>query len=165
MATDVVSEADLERPIIRRKKVHAVGEGTFRTRAECGEFGVVVMDETERNGGEGAGPSPLHTVLAAWCGCERVTFHRTAEDFGLAYDAVELEAEYTLDIRGRMGVRTVRPHFQTVRLQATVTTAESEERLAEVVAETEVRCPVYNLLSAAGVRVDTLWVRRSPADA
>jgi len=59
-----------------------------------------------------------------------------------------------------MGVAGVRPHFQTVRVQAAVSTRESEDRLRSVVEETERRCPVYNLLSDAGVNVEMVWVRR-----
>jgi uncharacterized OsmC-like protein len=45
-------------------------------------------------------------------------------------------------------------------MQAMVTTSETEERLREVVEETERRCPVFNLLSDADVNVQTVWVRR-----
>jgi uncharacterized OsmC-like protein len=56
----------------------------------------------------------------------------------------------------------VTPHFQTVRLEATVITEESEERLREVVEETEARCPVYNLISDAGVKLEARWIRQLP---
>lgn len=159
--TEVVDERDVSKPIVRRKKVSGVSESTYQTRLDFGEGGTLVLDESPAAGGLGAGPSPLHAVVGALCGCERVTFERTSKDMGFAYERLEFEAEYTVDIRGRMGVRDVRPHFQTVRMQATVTTDEPEDRLREVVAETEARRPVYNLLSSAGVTLDTLWVRRS----
>lgn len=54
--------------------------------------------------------------------------------------------------------REVRPHFQTVRLEARVFTSESAERLCEVVEETEARCPVFNLISVANVKIETLWI-------
>jgi uncharacterized OsmC-like protein len=56
----------------------------------------------------------------------------------------------------------VRPHFQTIRIEAVVTTTESEERLAEVVEETETRCPVFNLVTDAGVKTEMRWVRKLP---
>jgi len=91
-----------------------------------------------------------------------VTFNRAAADFEFKYSAIDFEAMYTIDIRGRMGDRSVRPHFQTVRVQATVITAENEKRLAQVVEETEARCPVFNLLKDARVKLEMLWVRKSP---
>lgn len=163
MATQVVSEAqlDLSKPIIRKKSITAVNEGGLRTEIDCGEFGIIVTDEPVAHGGTGEGPSPLQTVLGALCGCESVTFSRTAAEMGFQYAGIEFEAMYTIDIRGRLGERSVRPHFQTVRVQAMVRTGEPEDRLRAVVEETEARCPVFNLLKDANVNVEMLWVRRS----
>jgi uncharacterized OsmC-like protein len=58
-----------------------------------------------------------------------------------------------------MGLRTVVPHFKTVRVQVHVSTDEDEERLREVVEETEARCPVFNLIKDAGVEVESVWIR------
>lgn len=163
MATQVVSEAqlDLSKPIIRKKSITAVNAGGLRTEIDCGEFGIIVTDEPVAHGGTGEGPSPLQTVLGALCGCESVTFSRTAAEMGFQYAGIEFEAMYTIDIRGRLGERSVRPHFQTVRVQAMVRTGEPEDRLRAVVEETEARCPVFNLLKDANVNVEMLWVRRS----
>lgn len=53
--------------------------------------------------------------------------------------------------------------FQVVRVEATVETDESEEALASIVEETERRCPVFNLIRDAGVRLEVRWVRK-PVD-
>ena len=163
MATQVISEAqlDLSKPIIRKKAVAAKNNATLRTEIDCGKFGILVTDEPAPHGGTGDGPSPLQTVLGALCGCESVTFCRTAKELGFQYRGIDFEAMYTIDIRGRMGDRSVRPHFQTVRVQAMVDTDEPEERLRQVVVETEARCPVFNLLKDAQVKLEMLWVRRS----
>jgi hypothetical protein len=55
----------------------------------------------------------------------------------------------------------VRPHFQTVRLRAVVATDEPMEALAAVIAETEARCPVMNLLLDAKVDLRVEWIRDS----
>lgn len=136
----------------------------MKTDIDFDEYGTITTDEPVAHGGTGAGPSPLQTVLGALCGCEAVTFNRTSADLDFDYSGIEFEGEYTIDIRGRMGVENVRPHFQTIRVQATVTTDESEERLAEVVEETERRCPVFNLVTDAGVKTEMLWVRRPTSD-
>jgi uncharacterized OsmC-like protein len=151
---------NLTEPIIRRKKLSARTAGTMKTDIDFGEFGSMITDEPVAHGGTGEGPSPLQTVLGALCGCEAVTFNRTAADLDFSYADIEFEAEFTIDIRGRMGHHEVRPHFQTIRVQAMVTTDESEERLAEVVEETERRCPVFNLVQDAGVKTEMLWVRQ-----
>ena len=163
MSTNVVSEEqlDLSKPIIRKKAISAINRATPRTEIDCGAFGKVITDEPVAHGGTGEGPSPLQTVLAALCGCESVTFSRTAKEMDFQYSGIEFEAMYTIDIRGRMGARAVVPHFQTVRVQANVLTEESETRLRAVVEETEVRCPVLNLVRDAKVKTEMLWVRKA----
>jgi uncharacterized OsmC-like protein len=150
---------ELSEPIIRRKALSARNEGGMMTVIDTGEYGLLVTDEPEAHGGSGEGPSPLQTVVGALCGCESVTFNRTAAELGFAYRGIEFEAEFTIDIRGRMGRSEVRPHFQTVRVQALVETDEPEQRLAAVVEETERRCPVFNLLRDAGVQLEMHWIR------
>lgn len=161
MGTQVISEEDLEKPIIRRKAVSVHNAGGMKAVIETEEYGGFITDEPVRDGGTGEGPSPLQAIVGALCGCESVTFNRTAAEFDFAYEGIEFEAAFTIDIRGRMGVDTVRPHFQTVRMQAIVSTRESEERLREVVEETERRCPVFNLIQDAGVRTEMMWIRKS----
>lgn len=162
MATEVVGADDMREPIIRGKgkKISVSNDGSMMAIHDYGEFGTTVTDEPIAHGGTSEGPSPLQAVVGALCGCESVTFHRTAKEMDFAYDGIEFEAGYTLDIRGRMGMRGVRQHFQTVRVEAVVATDESEERLAEVVEETEARCPVFNLLNDADVNMTVRWVRK-----
>ncbi|MDH5520596.1 MAG: OsmC family protein [Acidimicrobiia bacterium] len=162
MATEIADGFDMGKPIMRRKVLTAVNYGTMMTDIDFGEYGVFVTDEPIAHGGSGEGPSPLQAVLGALCGCESVTFHRTATEYGFAYERIDFEAAFTIDIRGRLGQRGVTQHFQTVKLQATVTTSEPIERLTEVVAETEARCPVFNLISDAGVNLEVNWVRIPP---
>jgi len=160
MATEVVGADDMREPIIRGKKLSVSNDGSMMAIHDYGEFGTTVTDEPLAHGGTSEGPSPLQSVLGALCGCESVTFNRTAKDMDFSYDGIEFEAEYTIDIRGRLGMRGVRQHYQTVRVEAIVATDESEERLAEVVEETEARCPVFNLLNDAGVNLKVRWVRQ-----
>ena len=163
MSTQIGSERDAPEPLIRRKALSARNEGGLMTVIDTGESGILVTDEPEAHGGTGEGPSPLQTVVGALCGCESVTFNRTAAELGFVYGAIEFEADFSIDIRGRSGNREVRPHFQTVRVQAVVDTHESDERLREVVEETEARCPVFNLLRDAGVKLEMHWLARRDA--
>jgi uncharacterized OsmC-like protein len=154
MSTEVTSDADSADPLLRRKSLTAFTPATMSTEIDCGEHGYLVTDEPVAHGGTGGGPSPLQTVLGAPAGCESVTFNRTAAELDFDYESITYEAEFTIDIRGRLGSRSVRQHFQTVRLEATVLTRESEDRLREIVEETEARCPVYNLINDAGVNLE-----------
>ncbi len=157
----VVNEKDFTKPIVRRKVLTARTEGDMATVVDCGEFGTFSLDEPSAHGGTDKGPSPLQAVLGALCGCEAVTFSRTAHDMGFAYDGIDFSAAFTIDIRGRQGMRGVVPHFQSVKVEARVSTQETQERLLEVVEETEARCPVFNLIKDANVRADVVWIRVS----
>ncbi len=159
MATEIVSADDMREPIVRKKTVSVSNDGSMLAIHDYGEYGTMMTDEPIAHGGTSEGPSPLQAVLGALCGCESVTFNRTAKEMGFAYDGIEFEAEFTIDIRGRMGKRGVRQHFQTVRVEAIVATDESAERFATVIEETEARCPVFNLLNDAGVNMKVRWVR------
>jgi uncharacterized OsmC-like protein len=150
-----------EDEFVRRKTLSAHNAAAMRTFVDCGEHGQITLDEPAAQGGTGQGPSPLQAVLAALCGCEDVTFRRTATEMGVAYDSLDFDAAFTIDIRGRQGDRSVRPHFQTVRVRAVVATDEPAQALAAVIAETEARCPVMNLLIDAKVDLRIEWLRDS----
>jgi uncharacterized OsmC-like protein len=151
-----------DKPIIRRRAVSVRNSGGTKSVINTPEFGGFITDEPPSQGGTGAGPSPLQAVLGALCGCESVTFHRTASEMNFSYEGIDFDGEFTIDIRGRMGDRSVRPHFQRVRVHAMVQTGESADRLTEVASETERRCPVFNLLKDAGVRVAMVWEKADP---
>jgi len=144
---------------VRRRTLSAHNKAVMRTVVDCGDAGRLILDEPVPHGGTGEGPTPLQAVLGALCGCEAVTFRRTATQLGLNYTALDFEAALTIDIRGRQGNRSVRPHFQTVRVRAVVSTAEPLEKLAAVIEETEARCPVMNLLLDAKVDLRIEWLR------
>ncbi|MEZ5115351.1 MAG: OsmC family protein [Candidatus Nanopelagicales bacterium] len=142
---------------IRRRQVSGSTPASMRTVLDYAEAGVQVTDEPVVAGGGGSGPTPLQSVLGALCGCEAVTFRRTATEYGFEYERIEFEAAGTIDIRGRSGDRSVRPHFQTVRLHARVRTDQPQEALDRLVEEVEARCPVFNLMQDAGVRLEARW--------
>ena len=155
----VIDEIDFSKSIIRGKSLSATNPGNMTTTIEFPGLASLTLDEPVKHGGGGQGPSPLQGVLGSLCGCEAVTFSRTAKEKNFNYNGLEFEAEFTIDIRGRMGVRSVVPHFKTVRVQVYVKTNEDEGRLLEVVKETEARCPVFNLIKDAGVEIECVWVR------
>lgn len=157
----VVGEKDFSKPIVRRKALSAANRATMATTVDFGEMGTFTFDEPSAHGGSDQGPTPLQAVLGALCACEGVTFRRTAEEMGFSYDSIDFDAAFTIDIRGRQGMRGVAPHFQSVKVEARITTSESDERLRAVVEETEARCPVYNLIKDAGVRLEMVWIKRA----
>ena len=158
---NVVDERDFSKPLIRRKALSASSTGALSTKVDFGQYGQFTFDEPSAHGGDDLGPSPLQGVLGALCACESVTFSRTAGEMGFAYSGMDFDAAYTIDIRGRQGMRGVVPHFQSIKLEIRVTTDETEDRLREVVEESEARCPVFNLVRDANVRTDVVWIRKA----
>ena len=155
----IIDEIDFSKSIIRRKSLSATNPGNMTTTVEFPGLASITLDEPVIHGGGGQGPSPLQGVLGSLCGCEAVTFNRTAKEMNFSYNGLEFAAKYTIDIRGRMGVPGVVPHFKTVLVHVHVKTDEDEDRLRKVVKETEARCPVFNLIKDAGVEIKCVWVR------
>ena len=143
------------------RTIEILAFSSLATIIDFGEFESFIYDEPEIHGGGGKGPTPLTGVLAALCACESVTFSRTAKEMAFDYSGIKYQAAFTIDIRGRLGVRDVVPHFQTVKIEARVSTEETASDLAKVVEETEARCPVFNLIKDAGVRINIVWIRQS----
>lgn len=162
MAT-VADEAEFSRPSVRRKTLTARDRGGLATAVDFGGDHTFTFDEPVAHGGTGLGPTPLRGVLAAPCACEAVTFGRTAAEREFACSGIEFSASFTIDIRGRSGMRGVAPHFRTVKVEARVATSECAERLQEVVEETEARFPVFNLVKDANVSIDIASLRTCPA--
>ena len=132
-----IDETAYDKPIIRRKAISARNSGDLATTVDFGNAGHFTFDEPTSHGGTGLGPTPLQGVLGALCSCKSVTFSRTAQEMDFKYDGIEFDAAFTIDIRGRKGMRGVTPHFQTVKLEARVRTEEDLERLDAVVEETQ----------------------------
>ena len=84
-----------------------------------------------------------------------------AREIDFAYEGMELLAEYKLDIRGRSGVPGVPQYFKEVTGTIRVATEETEERLRQAAEMADSRCPMYNLMLAAGVDIRIAWERAS----
>lgn len=155
----VVDKEDFLKLAIRRKALSASNDGSLATAVRFGGSGEFTYEEPAAHGGSGRGQTPLAGVLPSLCRCDAITFGRTAREMDFECEGIEFDAAFTIDIRGRSGMRGVVPHFQTVKFEASVRTGEGEARLKDVVEETEARCPVFNLIKDAGVRIEMVWIR------
>ena len=158
----VLDGLDFSKPIVRRGALTARKRGGMATTVDFGESGTITIDEPAAHGGTGLGPTPFQGVLAALCACEAVTIGRTYAESGLDHSGMDFKAAFTIDLRGRSGMREVVPHFRTLKVEARVAAAESRERLREVAKETEARCPVFKPVTDTGVRIEMVWLRVAP---
>lgn len=148
----------LRGPKMMRKTLTARNDEGVRVNVTTRAGVTLATDEPVSDGGTGSAPTPLDAVVGALCGCSAVTFARAAGELGFDYAGIEFDASYTVDLRGLLGEADVRPHFQTVEVQARVHTPGPGEGLQQVVEITERRCPVRNLLIDADVSLCLTWI-------
>lgn len=137
--------------------VNAQSEG-LTLKAKAGKH-EIVLDEGAQMGGKDLGPNPLQNVLAALASCENVTSHIVAREMNFDLQQIDFSITGEFDPRGFMGDPNVRPYFETITVEATVTTNEPVERVKELQAKVEMRCPVYTLLQAADVKLNDSWIK------
>lgn len=148
-------DVDPEKKLLGVREIRATNAAEPKTVSRVRGFEVVTDEKTGTN----IGPSPLETVLCALCGCEGVIINRCAKAMNFAYSGVDFECDGWVDGRGSRGVAGVRPHFEKVTFKVLIKTKESDERIAKLRKNVEMRCPVMNLLTDAGVDMDVTWQR------
>ncbi|MDI3328372.1 MAG: OsmC family protein [Alicyclobacillaceae bacterium] len=120
-----------------------------------------IIDEPPTLGGSDAGANPLEYVLGALAGCENVVANFVARELDFRLESIRFEIKGDLDLRGLMGEPNVRTYFQRVIVRVWVKTPEPEERVKVLQETVDRRCPVFNLLRAAGVELDVEWAREA----
>ena len=142
------------------RQVAATNAAGTRTRIQVRDFAPVYTDEPDSLGGTNTAPSPLETVLIALVGCDGVIINGVATAMKFDYAGVDFACESQIDVRGPKGVPGIRPFFETATLVITVYTDEDEAQFRQLAKNVEFRCPVMNLMTAAGVEMDVTWQRR-----
>ncbi|UCZ52169.1 OsmC family protein [Bacillus shivajii] len=137
--------------------VNAETEGiTVTAKAGKHEF---IIDEGNQMGGQDLGPNPLQSVLGSLAACENVTARMVAREMNFDLQDITFKMKGQFDPKGFMGDPSVRPYFEAVTVEATVTTSESDDRLKELQEKVESRCPVYTMLKAADVEMNDTWIK------
>jgi putative redox protein len=139
------------------ERVTAVSQG-MQTKARSNHHELII-DEPTNMGGKDTGANPLGTLLGALAGCENVVTNMVAKEIDFDLKGIEFDIQGELDPRGFMGNTNVRPYFEKVSVHAKVKTTESEARIKELQEKTDLRCPVYTTLKAAGVDMISNWTR------
>lgn len=138
-------------------KVAVSGEcEKMKTVAKAGSH-TFVMDEPESMGGTDAGADPLSTLLGSLISCKNVVLNLVAKEMGFQLNGAVFEVEGNLDLDGLLGDPSVRTYFDNVHLNITLRTDEADDRIEELLEKTQARCPVYQTLKAANVKLTTEW--------
>ena len=155
----VVDVADVDRSLIRRNRLTARNDAAKKTVIEFDDAGTMITDLSVEDGGTNAGPSPVLALVGSLVGCEAGTFKRTADELELTYNQLAFQGEFRMDARTRTGLANSATHIRTIRLEARVHTEANVADLERIVAETERRCPISNLIRDAGIDLQTRWIR------
>ena len=105
----------------------------------------MTVDEPRSLGGTDEGPNPVQLVLAALASCQAITYRVWASKLGVALDAVHVEADGDIDLRGFYGVDdAVRAGFSAVRLRVRLDGPEPVDRYRELAEAVDAHCPVLD---------------------
>lgn len=131
---------------------HVVGTATeVRLSARGHEF---TVDEPAELGGADKGANPVEHLLSALGSCQVITYQVWAEKLGVRLDGIDITLAGDIDLRGFFGADdAVRPGFQGIELDVTLTGPEPQERYDALVAEVDKHCPVAdNLANGVPIR-------------
>jgi putative redox protein len=117
----------------------------YRTEARIREFQLDV-DEPPLIGGTDTGPTPVELVLAALGTCQEIVYATYARVLGIPVDAVSVDAEGRVDLRGFFGVADVPAGFQDVSFTVDIASSASPEDVARLVETVNAHCPVLDIL-------------------
>lgn len=144
------------------------------------EGGHTIMTDLPRNmGGNDNAPQPVEYLLAAWAGCTQATAlfvsrhnmqHYNSND---RYSLERLEfvnVKATRDERGALALPVDQPPPISSRIHTITGTIviwpslSSDKDLDWLKEQTELRCPIANMLVASGCHMNVQWVNGGSAD-
>lgn len=137
-------------------------KGVFRVTSELEEHVRVkntarefefIADEPEALAGTNLGPNPIEYLLGSLGACQVITYQAVAALKGIQLNGIKVETKGNIDWRGFLGIgEDIRPGYQKIEVQTIIDSDESPERIQELIAEVEARCPILdNLVNAVGV--------------
>jgi uncharacterized OsmC-like protein len=148
------------KPTLATFTLSAHGTGVAQTIAIGGSKHQFQVDAAPAFGGNDAAPSPIAYALGALISCSQVTGQIAAKALGLIVDRFEFDLSADLDtaiLAG--GAAEGNANFESVVLRARLTTTASDAELRALQAETERRCPIYQLFAGSGVAITSTWTR------
>jgi putative redox protein len=116
-----------------------------------------VIDEPFYRHGTDVGPTPLETLLGALVACTNVISCRIASEMKIAFKVDNIDVVGHLDHRGIDRVADVPVPFPSIELNVNVTTSGSEEEIARLRDDMNLRCPMSVILRQAGSKIIETW--------
>lgn len=144
-------------------KQSGYGSGVSQTIRVTGSPHVIEVDAYPAFGGKDAAPSPLAYVLAGLISCSQVTAQLVARELGLSLGQFNFDVEAALPTDVLTTGAEGNPNFTRVVITARVETDAAAGPFARLQAETERRCPIFQLFRRSGVEITGHWTAVAPA--
>lgn len=153
-------------------RLSGVGKGTkVEISTDTGHF--LSTDIPKTMGGTDSAPQPVETLLAAWMGCTQATALFVGRQLPDNRVVVELDFENILAFRDERGALqlpiTEIPEVPsrlnritgTIKVSSSKGDPLSTEQMQLLQQQTEIRCPVANMMIASGCSIDVKWINAS----
>lgn len=153
-------------------RLSGVGKGTkVEISTDTGHF--LSTDIPKTMGGTDSAPQPVETLLAAWMGCTQATALFVGRQLPDNRVVVELDFENIRAFRDERGALqlpiTEIPEVPsrlnritgTIKVSSSKGDPLSTEQMQLLQQQTEIRCPVANMMIASGCSIDVKWINAS----
>ena len=153
-------------------RLSGVGKGTkVEISTDTGHF--LSTDIPKTMGGTDSAPQPVETLLAAWMGCTQATALFVGRQLPDNRVVVELDFENIRAFRDERGALQLPINeipevpSRLNRITGTIKVSSSKgdpistEQMQLLQQQTEIRCPVANMMIASGCSIDVKWTNAS----
>ena len=107
---------------------------------------LVKSDYGEAAGGDNQAPNPIELLLAAIAACMEAAFYEFAVHEGFTINALAVDVEGTLDLRGFFMLDDVSAGFKDLRYTFNIESPDDETRIREFAEKVIAHCPVVDSL-------------------
>lgn len=107
---------------------------------------LVKSDYAEAAGGENQAPNPIELLLTAMAACIEAAFYEFALHEGLTINALTVDVEGTLDLRGFFMLDNVSAGFKDLQYTFHIDSPDDEARVREFAEKVIAHCPVVDSL-------------------
>lgn len=102
------------------------------------------VDVGTGEGGNDAGPGPGILERGALGSCLAIGYSQRAAVLGVPVDRIEVDVESDIDARGMLYIDDRPPGFEALRYKVRIESPASEERIMQVIEETDAHSPVLD---------------------
>ena len=121
---------------------------------------LVKSDYGEAAGGDNQAPNPIELLLAAMAACIEAAFYEFAVHEGFTINALTVDVEGTLDLRGFFMLDDVSAGFKDLRYTFHIESPDDETRIREFAEKVITHCPVVESLKKPTTITGQIMVRK-----